>query len=47
MKMVGKILKSIKKKIDKDDNENFEVHVVYICNSLEEANKHIKDLDLD
>jgi len=47
MKMVGKILKSIKKKIDKDDNENFEVHVIYICDSLEETNKLIKDLDLD
>lgn len=47
--MAGTVFKTIKKKIDKEDNEYFIVCFEFNCNDFEKANKikeYIEDLNL-
>ncbi len=45
--MTGKILSSIKKKVDKEGNESYIVGINYICDSFDDATKLVKTLGVE
>ena len=47
VKMTGKILKSITKKVDKEGNESYHITIDYVCNNFNEAVSMVKKIGVE